>query len=158
MEKKPKGKVNLPPVGQIGVVVKDLDKAMKYYTETFGMGPWKVVQLDFPEVEVRGKKHPWKVKVAFTSLGPVEFELIDVVEGRSIHSEFLDEGREGLHHLGFFVTAEEKERIIQDAAKAGIGVIQGGKSQHHSGSYAYLDSDKTGGIMFELINRPPDYK
>lgn len=155
MENKPKGKVNLPPVGQIGVVVKDVDETMKYYSETFGIGPWRVVELNFPEVELRGKKHPAKLRIGFASLGPVEFELIQVVEGRTLHSEFLEEGREGLHHLGFFVTAEEKERILQDAAKAGIGIIQGGKSIYHSGSYAYIDSARTGGIPFEFINRPP---
>ena len=154
MEDKPKGKVQLPPVGQIGVVVKDVDKCMEYYSSTFGMGPWRVVEIDFPEVQLRDKTYPCKLRIGFTSLGPVEFEVIQVLEGRSIHSEFLDEGREGLHHLGFFVSAEEKERIMADAARAGIGLIQGGKSQYHSGSYAYLDTDKTGGIMFEFINRP----
>ena len=154
MENKPKGKMPLPPVGQIGVVVKDLDECMEYYSSTFGIGPWRVVELDFPEIELRDKTHPWKVRVGFASLGPVEFELIQVIGGRSIHSEFLDAGREGLHHLGFFCTAEEKERIMADAKKTGIKVIQGGKSQYHSGSYAYLETDKVGGIIFELINRP----
>jgi len=114
-----------------------------------------VVELDIPEVKLRDKTHPWKVRIGFVSLGPVELELIQVLEGRSIHSEFLDLGREGLHHLGFFCTAGEKERILADAEKAGVEVIQGGKSQYHSGSYAYLESDKIGGILFELIHRPP---
>ncbi len=156
MEDKPEGKVQLPPVGQVGVVVKDLDECMEYYSSTFGIGPWRVVELDFPEVKLRDETHPWKVRVGFASLGPVELELIQVVGGRSIHSEFLDEGREGLHHLGFFCAAEEKERILADAEKAGIKVIQGGKSQYHSGSYAYLETDKIGGILFEFIHRPSE--
>ncbi len=150
------GKVNLPPLGQIGVVVKDLDKAIAYYSSIFGMGPWRIVELDFPEVKVRDKTYPWKVRIAFTKLGPVEFELISNIGGRSVHSEFLEQGKEGLHHLGFFVNAEEKEHITAELAKNGIDIIQGGKSSWPGGSYAYLDTEKIGGIIFELICRPSE--
>ena len=36
-------KVNLPPVTQIGVVVRDLDQAMGYYSKTLGLGPFNPV-------------------------------------------------------------------------------------------------------------------
>ncbi len=39
-------KMDLPPVTQIGVVVRDLDQAMEYYTKIFGLGPFNPV-LDF---------------------------------------------------------------------------------------------------------------
>ena len=152
------GKVKLPALGHIGVVVKDMDKAMEYYSSTYGIGPWRVVEVDYPEVVVRDKKYPWKVKVAFADLGPVELELLQVISGRSIHSEFLDEGREGLHHLGFHVAKEEKERIIARLAEEGIGVIQGATSRVHGGSYAYLDTDKTGGIIIELVHIPSEWQ
>ncbi len=154
MKNEAKGKVQLPPVGQIGVVVKDLDECMEYYSSTFGIGPWRVVEYDFPEIKVRDKTYPCKIKAGFASLGPVELELIQVVEGHSIHSEFLDSGREGLHHLAFFCTEEEKKRLLADAESVGIKVTQGGKSSWHSGSFSYLDSDKVGGVIFELIHRP----
>ena len=35
-----KPEAELGSLGQIGVVVKDIEKVMKYYTETFGIGPW----------------------------------------------------------------------------------------------------------------------
>jgi len=156
MDNKATGKVKLPPLGHVGVVVKDLDKAIEYYSSIFGMGPWRIVELDFPEVQVRDQTYPWKVRIGFTQLGPVEFELLQTLAGRSTHSELLDEGREGLHHLGFFVSGEEKDHIITELAKEGIGVIQGGKSKYHSGSYAYLDTQKIGGVIFELLHRPSE--
>ena len=36
------GKVTLPPVAQIGMVVKDIDKVIDFYSKTFGIGPWEV--------------------------------------------------------------------------------------------------------------------
>ena len=155
MENKVIGKMKLPPLSQVGVVVKDLDKAMDYYSSVFGMGPWRVVEVDAPEVRLRDETYAWKGRIAFTQLGPVEFELIQTIKGRSIHSEFLDEGREGLHHLGFRVTGEEKSYIIAQLAKGGIGVTQGGES-FHGGSYAYLDTQKIGGVIFEFIYRPSE--
>lgn len=146
-------KAKLPGVFQIGVVVKDLEKTMEFYTSTFGIGPWKTLEMERKEVMVRGKKSPYKVKMGFASFGPVELELIQLVSGRAIYSEFLEKGREGLHHLGFRVTKEEKEKIEAGLAEEGIAVAEGAKTVLYSGSYSYLDTDKTGGVIFELIHR-----
>ncbi|MFC1961663.1 VOC family protein [Chloroflexota bacterium] len=146
-------KMKLPPLGQVGVVVKDLDKAVAYYSSNFGMGPWRFIEVDNPEAQVRNQTCRWKFRIAFTNLGPVEFELIQNLEGRSIHSEFLEKGREGLHHLGFFCTEEEKDRIIEELDEKEIKVIQDGKIAFHGGSYAYVDSDQIGGVIFEFIHR-----
>lgn len=149
------GVVKFPPVGQVGVVVRDLEKAIKYYSSVFGLGPWKIIDLELPETEVRGKIGPWKAKIAIADWGSVEFELVQPVEGRSIHAEFLEKRGEGLHHLGFFLNSkEEKDQIMTEMTKAGVGVLQGGGLRHHSGSYAYLDTEKIGGVILELVHRP----
>lgn len=83
MENEAKSKVKLPPLGQVGVMVKDLDKAVEYYSSTFGMGPWRIVDFDFAELKVRDKIYPWKVRAAFTNLGPVEIEIFQTLAGRS---------------------------------------------------------------------------
>ncbi|MBF8264992.1 MAG: hypothetical protein HW384_856 [Dehalococcoidia bacterium] len=33
-------KTDIGSLGQIGVVVRDIEKVMKYYTENLGIGPW----------------------------------------------------------------------------------------------------------------------
>ncbi len=38
--------VKLPPVEQIGIVVKDMDQAIDYYSSTFGWGPFHVMDLE----------------------------------------------------------------------------------------------------------------
>ena len=141
------GAVKLPAVGQVGIVVKDLDKIIEYYSSTFGIGPWRVIEVDRPEVMLRGQKYPYRARYAFANLGPVELELIEVISGRSIHSEFLEEGREGLHHLGFFLAREEKERILAKLSDQGINVTWGS---------GYLDTERMGGVIFELIHVFPN--
>ncbi len=149
------GKVKLPPLGQIGVVVKDIDKVIEYYMSTFSIGPWEIKEGEYRELKVRDQVYSCKTRVARASLGPVELELFEVREGRSLHSEFLDKGREGVHHLGFMVSKEEKELIIAELAEIGIGVVQGARLKS-GGSYAFLDTERPGGIFFELIEKLPE--
>ncbi|MBU4193414.1 MAG: hypothetical protein KKE79_00770 [Actinobacteria bacterium] len=39
-----RAKLNLPWFGQVGIVVRDVGKAMGYYRDTFGLGPWAVFE------------------------------------------------------------------------------------------------------------------
>ena len=149
------GKVKLPPPGQIGMIVRDIDKVIDFYQSTFGIGPWVVKEGEYRELKVRDKVYPCKTKVAWAKFGPIELELFQVREGRSLHSEWLDQGREGVHHLGFFVSGEEKERIISGLAAEGIEVVQA--AQRPGVSYAFLDTEQAGGgVFFELIERLPE--
>jgi methylmalonyl-CoA/ethylmalonyl-CoA epimerase len=146
--------VKLPGVGQIGVVVRDLDMTMEYYSSNFGIGPWRIVEIDHSTGSPLAQKPPWKARAAFAQLGPVELELLQIVEGRPIHSEFLERNGEGLHHLGFFVSNEEMDNIMEEMAGKGIGILQGGKTGIMGRRNAYLDTEETGGVIFELIHRP----
>jgi catechol 2,3-dioxygenase-like lactoylglutathione lyase family enzyme len=149
-----KGKVKLPPVSQVGMIVKDIDKVIQFYTTIFGIGPWVVREGEYRELKVRNKVYACKTKVAWAQFGAIELELFQVKEGRSLHSEFLDKDREGVHHFGFKVNHEEKERIIADLAKEGIDVVQA--ATRPNVSYAFLDTEKLGGgVFFELIEYIP---
>jgi methylmalonyl-CoA/ethylmalonyl-CoA epimerase len=148
------GKVKLPPVSQVCLLVKDLDSVMQFYSSTFGVGPWVVREGEYRELKVRDKICSCKTKVAWAQFGPIELELFQVKEGISIHSEFLDKGREGVHHFGFKVNHAEKERLIKEMGKAGIDVVQA--ATRPNVSYAFLDTEKRGGgVFFELIEPIP---
>ena len=108
------GKVKLPPLGQVGMVVRDIDRVVAFYSSTFGIGPWVIREGD-SEARAGNDTYRYKTKSAFARLGPVMLELFQLTEGRSpVHSEFLEKGREGVHHLGFYMSKEEKDQIIAD--------------------------------------------
>ena len=148
-----KGEVRLPALGHVGIIVKDIDKTMEYYSSTFGIGPWRVRDADYHGVMLRGQKTSYKARLAFAETGTVELQLTQPISGRSIYSEFLDEVGEGIHHLGYLVGKKEKEDIISKLAEQGIKPIMAANSVLHSGSWAYLEP-VTGGVMFELVHRP----
>ena len=62
-----KQQLQLPGVGQIGVVVEDLDRTMAFYESVFGLGPFDVREVGAPNVWDRGKEKPIKARLAFAT-------------------------------------------------------------------------------------------
>ncbi len=136
---------------QIAIVVESIDETVKFYTEVFGIGPFEIREVEFPTATYYGRKAGYRGKRAFAQLGPVTLELIELIDGKTVHEDFLKEKGEGLHHIGFAV--QDLKKCEEEAEKAGLKVVQGFKREDGSG-FAYVDSDRIGGAMFELIQRP----
>jgi methylmalonyl-CoA/ethylmalonyl-CoA epimerase len=136
---------------QIGIVVKNIDETVTYYRETFGMGPFDVRVVNYPTASFFGETAGYRGKRAFFHLGPIEIELIELIDGKTIHEAFLKERGEGIHHIGFEV--KDLKQAMETANRHGLRVIQHFTREDGSG-FAYLDSDKTGGVIFELLVYP----
>ena len=141
--------IRLPEVGQVGVVVKDIDKATQFYTSVLGLGPFGVFEWPRAEAMVGAEVRRFGMKVAFAALGDVSLELIQVLSGEPIHAEFVSRTGGGLHHLGFYV--DDMEGWIERFAKLGIGVLM--RSTRGSG-FAYLDTEPLCGFIIELLEKP----
>jgi methylmalonyl-CoA/ethylmalonyl-CoA epimerase len=141
-----KQQLQLPGVGQIGVVVEDVDRTIAFYQSAFGLGPFDIREVGAPNVWDRGEEKHIKARLAFATLGQVELELIQILEGDSFHLEFLRKHGEGIHHLGFFV--KDFQAKLEQAKAMGFEVLQMDPFRQ---AYAYLDTRQPGGIIFELI-------
>ena len=93
--------LDLPPIDQIGFVVKDLDSWVRQYGPVFG--PFTFMDGSVQGADFRGRCEDVRLKIAFGSSGDLEIELIQWQDGVSPHSEFIQSGREGLHHLRYRV-------------------------------------------------------
>ena len=136
---------------QVAIVVKNIDETVRFYGEVFGIGPFEIRQVNYPNATFYGEKGGYRGKRAFAKLGPITFELIELIDGKTIHEAFLKEKGEGLHHIGFEV--KDLKGGVEEAGRRGLKVIQGMTREDGSG-FAYLDSDRIGGVIFELIQRP----
>ena len=144
--------LQLPEVLQIGVVVQNLEKVVKFYSKHFGLGSWRIIVNEHkPYAIVRGKKTPYTHKMAITRLPPFEFELMEVIKGPCIYKEHLEIKGEGVHHMKFHVQDLEEE--IQKYKKHGFKVLQ--SMYNAQGGFAMMDTDKVGGIVFELVGPSP---
>ena len=118
------GKLKFTFPTQIALVVKDCEKTKEFYS-TLGIGPWWLVEQDYPEIIVRGRKSSYKIKIATADWGGMDLKLVQPLSGRSLYSEFLDQGREGFHHMTFDLAKEEREQVIANLKKEGYEVYRG---------------------------------
>ena len=108
--------------------------------------------MTFTGKTVRGKPSDYDMDLRFArgDMGGLGFELIQPLKGRSIYDEFLEEKGEGFHHLAYMV--EDIDAEIADMEKRGFKVIQTGAMPNTK--WAYLDTDKLGGMVIELCQAP----
>ena len=135
------------------MVVKDLDKSIEFLS-ALGLGPFTIREINHPRATVRGKTVSYQVRIALAQQGAVQLELIEYQKGETIQKEFLDEKGEGIHHLLFNV--KDLKKTIDKFSRKGIPVLQSDNFVG-GGGLAYMGSDKVGGIIMEIVQRPPDY-
>jgi hypothetical protein len=155
---------NSPPPGmfkefvQIGVVVKDLPRTVKALSEIFGIGPFRVITTPVDGIPTgrdvyRGQPANFVAHKAFASLGPIELELIQPLEGDSIWADFLAEHGEGIHHIRFNVPAVEP--VVEYLAGHGIEPTQSGPGLRPGTTWMNFDTDDRVGFNVEIMNVAP---
>ncbi|MBB3526990.1 VOC family protein [Rhizobium sp. BK456] len=90
---------------QISYVVRDLEASIRLFTDKLQTGPFVVIEDAASDrmIEYRGAQSKVGLSLAFSYANDVQIELISVHgNGSSPWADFLNEGREGLHHLGFW--------------------------------------------------------
>jgi methylmalonyl-CoA/ethylmalonyl-CoA epimerase len=134
---------------QVGIVVRDMDTAIKRLSE-LGIGPFepKLLPEDAKET-YRGKPFfPAKrVKIQAARIGNMELELIQPLEGGSPHREFLEKYGEGMQHLGFFV--DDLKSDVEELKKKDCEVLLTSEFKN-GGGVTYLDLG-AGGLIVELV-------
>jgi catechol 2,3-dioxygenase-like lactoylglutathione lyase family enzyme len=148
MSENPEPAVKLPPVEQVGIVVHDVDRAVEHFTALFGWGPFQIREVGLQGFTFRNRPGNCRLKMAFACSGPIEIELIQVLEGDTPHSQFLRQKGEGLHHLRFRV--DNYDELLAGLGREGVQPV------FHQvlpglASFAYLDTDRIGGVTFELF-------
>lgn len=135
---------------QIGIAVKDIEKSAKLYRALFDFrGNINIIEQD-ATVTCRGQKGTYKMKKIMDFFGGKQLEIVEIIEsnGPNLYSEFLDEGKEGLHHLGIY-TKKADEIIRSFENEFNIKPIQIGKVGKLT--FYYLDTLEMLGYFLELI-------
>jgi len=99
-------------VDQLGFVYKDIEKQAKVMEELYGLSKFTIFPIGEVPTEYKGKKSNTKAVLGFSQLGDTEIELIEWKEGDSPYKDFLEQGREGFHHIG--INVEDVDAYISD--------------------------------------------
>ena len=131
---------------QIGIFVKDVNKTAKKLEELLGIGPFRIFEPNYKNLTYRGKPGKFKVKIGLAKAGPIQIELTQPVHGRTI---FGRRKQYGLHHLG--IHTKNMKKSVDEMKRKGFKVMQSGRRP--GTKWAYLETEKRTGVIFELIER-----
>lgn len=139
----------------IGMLVKDIEATMKYYTEKFGVGPWQ----DFGELQENalyyGKPHKLCYRAAMAPFGDIELELIQPTAEGSVFADDLKAHGEGMHHVA--IEVEDIEKTIEECKTLGFEIVDYVPMYEmepgFSLGFIFINSDKIGGMKLELVQQ-----
>lgn len=150
-----RSELGLPPPFQLGVVVRDMGEAVGYYSSVFGIGPFKVYDFEPEKHWFHEEPSRLKLRMGKASWGALELELLEPLEGKSLHREFLDAHGEGVQHLGFRVSDYDGtyDRFLKAGFNPAMRAETGVEAYNGYLKACYFDTRRIGGIVFEIIWR-----
>lgn len=136
-------------IRQLGYVVPDIEAAMKYWSETLGVGPWFYnPKVPIKNYSYNGESHEPHNSVALANSGFVQVELIQTRNDvPSMYRDFLQAGRTGLQHVAYWTKSYDAdlERLLKQGFKP---VMKGEVGEN--GRFIYFDTEYHPGTVIEL--------
>jgi Glyoxalase/Bleomycin resistance protein/Dioxygenase superfamily len=134
---------------QVGIVVRDIDKAMRHWAEVCGVGPWFYAErLPLTAYRYKGSAHDLPhLSIALANSGDVQLELIQQrCKTPSLYWDFLDAGHEGMQHWSSW--PENYHEIRERALRTGWQIGQEGDSPR--GPFIYFLNEGHPGTIIEM--------
>ena len=124
-------------INHVAIVVQDIDAALKFWKQTFGL------QLDHVE-EVPSQKS----KVAFLPLGESEIELVQPTTSDSGLANFLEKRGEGMHHI--CIEVEDIDATLAELKSKGVRLINEVPEELPGRKMAFIHPKAANGVLVEL--------
>lgn len=129
--------MKLDKLEHIGIAVRDVNEASKFYQDVFGCKISKVI--DVPDR---------KLKIAFTDISGVKLEFLMPTDSDSVLAKFIDKRGEGIHHICF-----EVEDVIKAAAESkqmGLELVGEPRMGAEGKRIVFINPKSTHGVLIEL--------
>jgi hypothetical protein len=143
-------------IRQNGYVVRDIEAAMKHWTEVLGVGPFFYMpHLPSDTFEYRGTACAPDMSIALANSGDLQIELIQQhCDTPTMYKDFLDAGREGLQHVSSWEA--DLDAVVERLVGAGHRIAQRGTLQQGVIKFVYFDTELHPGTVFEISNLAGD--
>ena len=130
--------MNLTHIEHIGIAVKNLNEAIKFYEEVFGLKCYAIE-------EVKDQK----VKTAFFQIGGTKIELLETTDPDGPIGKFIEKRGEGIHHIAF--AADDVNSALDELKQKNIKVIDDEPRRGAEGlNIAFLHPKSTFGVLTEI--------
>jgi len=128
-------------IDHIGIAVKAIEQAGKFYTDGLG--------LNIQEIETVAEQ---KVNVGFIPITDSEVELLESTEPDGPVAKFIDKKGEGIQHIAFRV--ENLEEALEELKEKGVRLIDQTPRKGAGGAMiAFIHPKETNGVLIELCER-----
>ena len=138
---------------QMAYVVNDVEAAATRWMETFGIGPFFI--LDRPQVGnplYRGRPQHVEFSAALAQAGDIHIELIQQhCDAPSCYRDLIPKGKEGFHHKGVIVDDYEAELARYRA----LGFEVASSGEFGPLKFCYVDTSSVLGGMVEVLENLP---
>lgn len=134
-------------INQLGYIYKDIRKQAKILEENLVLPKFAFLENKPTKYKYRGKDTIVQTTLGFSRSLNVQVELIQLISGDCIFKEFIDAGKEGLHHFGIFV--DDVEAIVKEYVKRGYSVVHEGITAGVQ-KVAYIDTYDDFGVYIEF--------
>jgi methylmalonyl-CoA/ethylmalonyl-CoA epimerase len=132
--------VKIRRVNHLGILVEDLDGAVRSFTENLG--------LSLDHVERYGEE----LDIAFLPCGETLIELIKPLTNDGWNADYLEEQGPGIQHVAFEV--EDLEAALEELRTRGVDTMGDAPMPGAGGTrIAFLDPRAFGGILVELCEQ-----
>lgn len=142
---------------KVGLVTHDLEATVRNYVERLGVGPWKILDLTPPvikDAKIRGETVEFSLRLALAKIGETWIEIVQPLDGKSLHREFLEQHGEGIHYLGVSADKLTFSEAVNKFTSLGCPIVMEGELK---GAYrfAHFDTKPFIKTTLELISIPP---
>lgn len=130
--------MGLKKVHHIGIAVKSLDEALKFFSDVLGLEVERTVV-----VEEQGMRAAW------LRIGDVLLELMEPLGPEGPVAKFLSKRGEGVHHVAFLV--DDMGAVAEALRRAGAVLVYEEPRVSHDGSkYNFIHPKSAHGVLVEL--------
>ncbi|NWF88947.1 MAG: methylmalonyl-CoA epimerase [Ignavibacteriaceae bacterium] len=134
--------MNLTHIEHIGIAVKSIDEAKKYYEDILGLKCYAVEEV--PDQ---------KVKTAFFMVGQTKIELLESTYSDGPIGKFIEKKGEGIHHIAFAVKGLQ-DSLDEIKSKNIILIDEKSRKGAEGLNIAFLHPKSTFGVLTELCEKP----
>ena len=129
-------------IKHIGIAVRDLDTAKRFYEECLG--------LKVDHEETLGE-----MKIAFIPVGEVNLELIQSTTEEGVIAKFIAKKGEGIHHIAYEV--EDVGAALEKLKAQGVKLVdETPRAGAHGTEVAFLHPKSSLGVLTELVSKKDD--
>ena len=130
-------------ISHVGIAVKNLDEAIKVYTEALGVELGEIHRS--PETGMAA---------AMLSADNATLELIEPIGTEGVIAKFLESRGEGVHHICFEV--DDIVKALESLSTKGVRLIDKEPREGIEGKVAFIHPKAMNGVLVELVEKPKD--